>query len=551
MERAAALGLALAALTAALYAPLLGFDFVVYDDPVYVTENPMVRSGLTWEGLRWALGFQAVNWFPLTWLSHMFDVEIFGVRPGPLHALNLLFHVTSSVLLFTALRWMTARPWPSAFAAALFAWHPIHVESVAWISERKDVLSACFWMAGLAAYARATRGGELERIGPTALWMALGALCKGTLVTLPFALLLLDVWPLRRVQPGRDGWRRWAALLREKWPLFCISAASSVLVWLAQASGGATRGLAAVSLGERLSNALVAYAEYLRMLVWPRGLAVLYPHPATWGGAWPPDRVLLAAGLLALVTLLATAVSLRRTGGRVAWRDERGYALVGWLWFLGTLVPMIGIVSVGGLAWADRYAYIPAIGLYAALAFAAADLSEGSPTRTRLAAFAAALLLAACAVGTRSQLAHWRDSESLLRRAVAVTERNAIMHHNLGKLLVGHGEVEAGVIELQRAVEIRPGLVEARIELGNVWFVRGDLDRAREEYARGITDAAGDIRPEPPWLAHAHYNLGILHLQQGRRSEAERELRRSLELDPDLEPSRQALDSISPSRGLR
>lgn len=435
----------LALLTLAAYLPVLANGFIRFDDPLYVTRNAWVKAGLTWDGFVWALTANvASNWHPLTLLSHMLDCELFGMDPLGHHLTSLLLHTASAVLLFEALRRMTGSVWRSAAVAALFALHPTHVESVAWVAERKDVLSGFFWMLTLLAWERYVREPSPKRYAAVALFLAAGLLSKPMVVTLPFVLLLLDVWPLRRGIP-------WKIRVKEKLPLFALVAASCLVTVIAQS--GAIGMASRFPMKLRLANAVLSYVAYLGKTLLPTKLAVFYPMPAEF----PAWKVAGAALLLAALTVLAFKA------GR--------YAAVGWLWFLGTLVPVIGIVQVGGQSMADRYTYIPTIGLFLIAAW-------GWPRR---AGWVLAPVLLALAIGTRLQIRHWEDSETLFRHAAAVTERNFIAHLNLAQIHAerdDYGDRGRALEHFRITLSIRPTMWQAQASLGNALRRWGRPDKA-------------------------------------------------------------------------
>jgi len=415
----------LIALALAIYLPVARFGLVNYDDDVYLVAPPLAE-GLDAHSVAWAFTtFYHSNWHPLTWLSWLTEIQLFGPNAGVLHADNALLHALSGALLYAALARMTRKPIPSFLAAALFAVHPMHVESVAWISERKDVLSVFFGLCALLAYARYAERPRLSSGLLVAACFALSLLAKPMLVTLPFGLLLLDVWPLSR--SGREGWRR---LVLEKVPLFAFSAVSCVLTWLAQSSGGAVRTGAAYPLTARVASAFSGYAAYLSKTLAPTHLSVLYPRPVH-GPDWADAA--LSAALLALISA-------------IAWRERRRapWLAVGWAWFVGTLVPVIGLVPLGEHSMADRYAYWPHIGLFVALAF---SLDAGLASRRRPlrlaagAACAAAVAWLAALASAQTQV--WRDSETLWRHALDVTHDNYVAHANLGRALQATSPAEA------------------------------------------------------------------------------------------------------------
>jgi tetratricopeptide (TPR) repeat protein len=493
------------------YQRLLDSDFIVYDDDQYVTANPAVRDGLTPEAVRWAFTTgHAANWHPLTWLSHLLDVELYGLNPRGHHLTSLVLHIANTVLLFLVLRGLTGTGTPSLVAAALFGLHPAHVESVAWVAERKDVLSTLLGLLTMAAYGAWARRPSLRRYVLMVVPYGLGLLAKPMLVTLPFVLLLLDLWPLGRFrQEGARGGL--LPRLREKLPLFILAAASSVVTFLVQRVGGAVQSVDTYPLTVRCENAVVACAGYLRELVWPSALAVFYPHP---GASLSLARVLGSLGLLLLLS--AAAWRLRRSQPAV---------LVGWLWFVGTLVPVIGIVQVGWQAMADRYTYIPSIGLFVALTWGAGALAKATAERQTALAAATGAALAACVFLTRAQVGYWRDSETLFRHALEVTQENFLAHNNLGHYYNERERPADALPQVQEAVRIRPGYSEARTNLGRSLFLLGRLDEAYAEFERAYT-----LRPDDAVVLN---NLGFTRLRQGEIAEAERWYRIGLVRAPD------------------
>ncbi|HWM92765.1 MAG TPA: glycosyltransferase family 39 protein [Thermoanaerobaculia bacterium] len=432
-------GVLLAILTLGAFLPVLTHGFLRYDDPLYVTRNPHVQAGLTWEGIGWALTANvASNWHPLTLLSHMADCELFGMDPLGHHLTSLLLHTANVLLLFEVLRRMTGSTWRSAAVAALFALHPTHVESVAWIAERKDVLSGLFWILTMGAWARYARQPSRRRYAVVALTLTLGLLSKPMAVTLPFVLLLLDVWPLARKESL-------FYRVKEKLPLFGLAAASSVVTLVAQSGPIASAGEFPVHL--RLANAVLSYVSYLGKTLLPRGLAVFYPMPAEF----PFWKVMGAVLLLAALTALAVLAYRRKP-----------FVTVGWLWYLGTLVPVIGLVQVGGQAMADRYTYLPSIGLFLIVCW----MLPGLIGQGKSAVLGVAVVLA-LAVGTRLQLRHWTDNEALFRHAVAVTERNFLAHLHLAQILAERGERGPALEHFRTSLAIRPGMWQTHASLGN------------------------------------------------------------------------------------
>ena len=530
------LPLLLAATTFLVYSQLGEHDFINLDDPQYVLENPPVQAGLSAEGVLWALtSTTAHNWHPLTWLSHMLDCELHGLNPTGHHLTSLLFHIANTLLLFAALRRMTGALWRSALVAALFALHPLHVESVAWVAERKDVLSGFFWMLTLWAYARyAERPGSKRRYLVVALCLSLGLMAKATLVTLPFVLLLLDFWPLGRFRSDGseeqlDRSRCWP-LLREKLPLLVLALAASVVTLVVQAQSGAVRDLEALPLDVRIGNAFVAYVAYLVKTVWPVGLSIFYPHPGT--------EISLTRAFSAAVFLSGISVLVLRAA------RSRPYLPVGWFWYLGTLVPVIGLVQVGQQAMADRYTYLPLIGIFLMLAWGAPELWQRYRLRSAWLATASTLLLGALAVCSWVQVGHWRNSVTLFEHATRVTSDNALAHLNLAKLLVWEGRDESALRNFNEAIRIDPAGVTAHYHLASLLARQGRAEEARRHYAMALWNTAeidsgaghSELRSDRPGRepALAQYTAGISLARDGRLDQAILRFRKALELDPEL-----------------
>jgi tetratricopeptide (TPR) repeat protein len=498
--------LALVLMVFLVYGQVVTHDFVNYDDTVYITENPVVQEGLNRENVVWAFTTTAAaNWHPLTWLSHLLDVELFGLE-ARYHLLgNVLLHAVNSCLLFLLLRRMTGAVWRSALVAALFAVHPLHVESVAWISERKDVLSTLFWMLTMGAYVSYTRKTKAGSYILVVLCLTAGLLAKAMLVTLPFLLLLLDFWPL-----GRWGRVRPALLLAEKVPLMALSVGLSALTLVAQHRGGAVKSDQAFPLLQRLANAPVSYVTYLAKTVWPADLAVLYPHP---GGSLPSWKVIASALLIAAVT--AAAISVAR---KMPWVG------VGWFWYLGTLVPVIGVIQVGTQAMADRYTYVPLVGVFIAAAWSLPTPSEGGSFRKAGAAGILTLVLGSLGVAAAVQVSFWKNSIVLMQRAIEVSPRNSVAHNHLGIALREEGRVEEAIAHYREALRINPGHVNAAYNLGLAL-----LDQGREEEAAAYTRRALRITPDD---GDAHENLGVALARLGEMDEAIRHLEDAIRLDP-------------------
>lgn len=579
--------LALGLLTLAVYLPLLTHDFLGYDDQQYVTENPHVQAGLTWHGLAWAFqGSHASNWHPLTWLSHMLDCQLYGLKPAGHHLTSLLLHVANTLLLFLALQRMTGAVWRSVLVAALFAWHPLHVESVAWVAERKDVLSAFFWMLTLHGYLQyAAKPGTARYLATLGLF-ALGLMSKPMIVTLPFVLLLLDFWPLRRTAPARLLANHKGAetsrfqpaplkrLLAEKIPFLALTAlACGVTLW-AQQQGSSIASTQQLPLSRRLPHALVAYAHYLTAMLVPRHLSVYYPYPT----ATPMTEIVAAGMLLAFVSFLALRFARR-------WP----HLPVGWFWYLGTLVPVIGLVQVGDQAWADRYGYLPLIGLFIPLVWGGFALA-GDKIAARAIAIALGLALL---TATSFQLRHWQNTQTLFEHATQVTRSNYLAATLLGSLRDKEGKLDEAMAFYALALRYKPDYSEAHFFLGHALEQQGKSAEAMAEYTAALRlnpqfeqahillgmglarnqdydaaaahyQAALQTNPESaaaqnnlakllhtqgrldeaiehytaalridPKLAQAHNNLGIVLLQKGRMAEGTAQLKEALQLNPD------------------
>ena len=538
--------------TVLLYARVAGHPYLFFDDNRYVTENLTVQAGLTWRGVVWAFTtLHASNWHPLTWLSHMLDVEVFGLNPGAHHMVNVVLHGVDAALLFLVLARMTGAPGRSAFVAALFAVHPTHVESVAWVAERKDVLSTLLGLLALAAYDASARRGGLGRYLGVVGCFALSLLAKPMWVTFPFLLLLLDVWPLQRwekspipADPEPPAVPRWslARLVLEKIPLLALSAASSVVTVVAQHQGGAVTGLE-LGLGARVGNAAVSYLRYVGKTVWPWPLAVFYPHPSDGLPAWQ------AVGGVALIVILSAGA---------VWASRRmPWLALGWFWFLGTLVPVIGVLQVGAQAMADRYTYLPTIGLYVIVAWAGAAAARRWK-RVSIAKGAAIATVVALAVVSWVQLDYWSDHVKLFRHALAVEPPSGIAHGVLSDGLRRAGKLDEALEHAEEAVRLFPGNVrhwnnlgisfrdlkryaEAREALleatrvdpshANSWvnLALVEMDLGRPGTAMAAYERAAALGTT---VASAWSNLAVLYVQSGRTAEAGVAFERATQLEP-------------------
>ena len=515
--RAWILSAALVALTITVFWNVIELPFISYDDPEYVTQNHQVRGGLTLKSVGWAItSTQAANWFPLTWISHMVDVSIFGLNPGGHHAMNLALHCLNVVLLFLLFSRLTGEVWRSALLAAIFAIHPLRVESVAWVAERKDVLSAFFWLLttfSYCAWAR-TRKGRLYLAA--IVFFALGLASKPMLVTLPFALLLLDVWPLERIRPDRFTSHALWPLVREKLPLFAMSMASSVITLVAQQAGGAMKPMETIPLSARLCNAAIAAVSYIGKMIWPASLSVFYPYPESS----PSPLAILGAGLiLGGATMAALWI-----------RKSRPFVEVGWFWFLGTLFPVIGIVQVGAQAMADRYTYIPGIGLGLIVAWILPDRMMRSPVRVWGVAIAAGIWLTALGVVTFRQVDHWKSDYHLFHHALALDDRNWLAELVIGTSLEKQGAIDQAIDRYQRALKIRPQSEQGHNNLGNALLSRGRT-------VEGILHLQEAVRLHPGYV-QALSNLGAALCETGRNEEGLHYLREAIRKAPDYVPAR-------------
>ena len=573
--------LLLALITAAVLAQVGGFEFVNYDDPDYVTSNPHIQNGLNPKSVLWAFETgHASNWHPLTWISHIVDWDLFGDKPRGHHLMSVGFHIANTLLVFLLLNGMTGALWRSAMVAALFGLHPMHVESVAWVSERKDVLSGLFFLltlwayqqyslfriqyseggsgvrpsAGAATSAKSAASGDphapfnswLAAHGdgrtPVAQWswyaaslgcFALGLMSKPMLVTVPFVLLLLDYWPLRRsaecgpsssdcdatrVRNAESGtssngfpWNCWVKLLAEKIPFFALSAVSSIVTFLVQRKGGAVS--TSLDLSGRIANAIVSYARYVGKLVWPENLSVLYPHPGHWSGSAVIGSTLFLIAASIAVVLLSRG---------------RDYLLVGWLWFVGMLVPAIGLIQVGIQSMADRYSYLPSIGFFIMIVWGISELAERTirdPERSAVLVSASALVLLICSAITFGQLEFWRNSEKLFRRAAFVTRDNYLAYNNLGFYLSGKGKTAEAMENYRKSLEIKPDYEDA---LNNVGFALAG--RKRHAEAIGYYERALRVKPDH---AEVHNNLGNALAETGKIEEAIKHYEMVLKQVPD------------------
>jgi tetratricopeptide (TPR) repeat protein len=501
------IGIVLCTLTLAVYWQVGNHQFLSFDDNVYVTANPHVANGITGRNIIWALtAVDAGNWHPLTWLSHMTDVQLFGMNPRAHHLTNVVLHTLSALLLSLLLVRLTGERWQSAFVAALFALHPLHVESVAWVAERKDVLSGLFWLLTLFAYAEYARSRKLLFYGLSLCCFVLGLMAKPMLVTLPVIMLLLDFWPLARYETKKSV----VALIQEKIPFFVCSLFSVLITLYAQHKGGAIGTLSEFPFAHRAQNALVAYAAYIGKTLWPHNLAVYYPFPS-YIPLWQ------VIGALFILTVLSVTV--------LQSRKRHPYLAVGWFWFVITLLPVIGLIQVGDQAMADRYSYIPLIGLGLMAAWGFPDLIQRAPYRKPVAALLAGTLVIASAAVTWQQLGYWQNNISLYRHDLRVTAGNNKMHYNLGLALQTEGDLDGAIQNYQEAIRINPSLADSHNNLGVALQAKGYLDPAIREF-----QAALRINPN---YSNAHINLGAVLQTRGNLDEAILEYQKALLIDPN------------------
>ncbi|MEW6670947.1 MAG: tetratricopeptide repeat protein [Thermodesulfobacteriota bacterium] len=502
-----AVGIFLVIATLAVYWPVRHYSFINYDDQEYVFDNPDVQAGLSITGITWAFTTtHFANWHPLTWISHMLDVQLFGMDPGMHHQTSLLLHVFNALLLFHVFRRMTGALWHSGFLAALFALHPLHVESVAWVSERKDVLSTLFWMLTMWAYIRyVERPGFLKYL-QVLLFFMLGLMAKPMLVTLPFVLLAIDYWPLKRLSGSTSALR----LLWEKAPLLIFSALSSLATVFAQHGMSAIKSLETYPFEIRIENAIVAYAAYMAKMIWPQNLAAFYPHPEASLSLW---LVLGAAALMSVISVLVL-----RTARRYP------FLIVGWLWYLGTLVPVIGLVQVGFQAMADRYTYVPLIGLFLMATWGAPLFFEKLRCRSILLFFVASLFLGMFMIGARHHVYNWKDDTALFGNMIQVTDRNFQGHNGMGLALAGQGLVDQAIVHYETAIRIKPDFDRALNNLGIALLNKGSVWEAVDRFEKALQVDQNN--------ATYHNNLGVALMAAGRAEQAVSHFRQAVTLEP-------------------
>ncbi len=496
--------IALAALTWLVFGQTLWHDFINYDDPRYVYENTKITGGLSISGIAWAFThIHSMNWHPLTTISHMLDCQFYGLKAGGHHFTNVLLHAVAAALLFLSLQQMTGAFWRSAFVAAVFAIHPLRVESVAWIAERKDVLSGVFFMLTLLAYVHYVRLPRVRSYLVVIFFLACGLMSKPMLVTLPFVLLVLDYWPLDRIK-GRL-WKR----VSEKIPLIALSVVSSIATFLAQK--GAVGWTEELPIWERVNNAVVSYVSYIWQMLWPVRLAVFYPHPENRLQLWE-----IISSLILLICITAVAIALRK---------QRPYLITGWLWYLGMLVPVIGLVQVGWQGRADRYTYLPQIGLYIAITWAVVDVTASWLYQRIVLSVAAMLAIGVLSWRASVQTWYWRDSETLFKHALGVTTNNDVAENNLGIVFLRQGKLDKAISLLQAAVDLRPDNSPAHENLAKALLQKGEVSDALIHYRKLL-----ELQPDN---IEVHNIMGTVLIQQGRVREGVEEWQKVLAIQPD------------------
>ena len=540
-RKAFLVSLCLVAAVVVAYMPAIHSDFVGFDDELYVTENKQVQEGLSSESLKWAFTtFHSANWHPITWLSHMLDCELYGLNPAGHHWTQVEFHIVNTVLLFFILFKMTGALFKSAFVAALFALHPLHVESVAWVSERKDLLSTFFGLMMIFAYHRYVKTSDFKNYLLIIVFLSLGLMAKPMLVTFPFVLLLLDFWPLERFQykknenddlsqPGRTvyvGFKGFMRLVLEKIPLFIPVVISSILTFLAQKSEGAVKTLGALSLKTRIANALVSYVSYVSKAIWPSKLAVFYPHPGNALSGW----TIIGAALLISAAILLSIRTFKKYP----------YIAVGLFWYLGTLVPVIGLVQVGGQAMADRYTYIPLIGLFIIVAWGVSDLFKKWQHKKNFLGVSIMIILSALAWKTFHQLGYWKNGIVLFENAVSVTENNYLAHNNLGTAY-GPVDLDKAIYHYKAALKIKPDYVTAFFNLGIVMEKKGKTDEAIANYLEAL-------RINPNYL-EVYNNLGVVLFKKGDYEGAALYFNKALKINPQKTDARNNIANVLFAQG--
>jgi len=520
--------------TFCIYSQIQDHEFINFDDDLYITNNLNVQAGLTSESVEWAFTtFATGNWFPLTWFSYMLDYQLYGSHAKGYLLTNLFFHIANSLLLFLVLFRMTGAIWQSAFVAAMFAFHPLNVESVAWAAERKNVLSTLFWLMTMWAYIHYAAKPTIKSYGLVFLFFTLGLMSKPMLVTLPFVLLLLDYWPLGRLKLEQErGSNEFLEknttkrsdllqLVREKIPLFLLAAGSGIVTFIASIH---VQTMKDFSLSARVTNAMVSYLEYLEKTAWPKGLAIFYPHPGNTLAVWK--------GILCGVALVGiTIISIKLI-------KKAPYFAVGWFWYLGTLVPVIGIVQVGRQAMADRYTYVPLIGIFIIIAWGVPELISKWRYKEKVLSISAGIIILALLITTWEQVSHWKNSITIFKHTIKVTDKKypnlAIVHNNLGIALFAEQKNEEAIFHYKMAIKLKPTYTKPYYNLGIILFADGKNEEAISQYKMAIK-----LYPN---YTNAHYNLGIVLVQKGEMKEAVHHFRETVRLRPDLVAARDNLE---------
>jgi len=514
--------------TFCVYSQVQDHAFINFDDDIHITNNLSVQAGFTSESISWAFtNFSAGFWFPVTWFSHILDYQLYGLHAKGHHLTSLFLHIAGALVLFIVLSRVTGKLWQSAFVAAMFAFHPLNVESVAWAAERKNVLSTFFWLLTMWAYIHYAEKPNIKRYSLVFLFVTLGLMSKPMLVTLPFVLFLLDYWPLRRLKFGQERGSNEVLeknipkksealqLVLEKIPLLLLITGLSIITFVAQKSFGAMNYAENLTFSARLTNATVSYLEYLGKMIWPRGLSILYPHPGNTLAVWK--------GILCGIALVGiTIISIRLI-------RKAPYFAVGWFWYLGTLVPVIGIVQVGGQAMADRYTYIPLIGIFIIVAWGVPELISKWRYKEKVLSISVGIIIPTLLVTTWWQVSHWKDSISIFRHTIKVTEKYpnlAIIHNNLGIALFSKQKNEEAISHYKMALKLKPSHAKAHYNLGIVLLADQKNEKSISHYKMALK-----LNPN---FTNAHYNLGIVLLQKGAMKEAVHHFRETVRLRPDL-----------------
>jgi hypothetical protein len=510
--------------TGAVFWQVCTCDFINYDDNEYITENNAVRAGLSCHNVRWAFTSTISNhWHPLTWLSHMLDCQLFGLNPAAHHLMNLLLHIANTLLLFLVLRLAANAVWPSAFVAALFALHPLHVESVAWAAERKDVLSTFFWLLTMWAYVSYARKPNTVKYLSAIIFFALGLMAKPMIITLPLILFLMDFWPLERIAfvQSNAGQKKPLNIFVEKIPFFILSAASSVITIVIMKRSGHIADIVALAPKYRIANAIVSYGRYILKMFWPSGLSPFYPHPGTTLALWKT----VAAGMILLVLSITVFCFARRR-----------YLIAGWLWYLITLLPVIGLLQVGSQAMADRYTYIPLIGLFIMISFGAAELFSKLRYGSLISTASAVVVIFALTICTYRQVGFWQNSITLFEHAVQVTENNYLAYNNLSNAFGQKGDYDTAIKNGLVALRIRPNYSIPHYNLAMAYYYKGDTEKAIHHWTQVLK-----INPKYP---DANYALAVAFLKKTDAIQAVKYLQEELKLNPNHTGAQKLLSEL-------